>query len=125
MMKRETLQAEKSAARKMDYHPQRQFVHSVVDSHLEALDLLDGGTTAANRTAEVRKGLADVRTVLTGRLDRLEQAETYVGLVDEAAAIRKAVFMLDVISREMLSSDYRRYPTWADQQPRIAEEFGA
>jgi hypothetical protein len=105
MMKRETLQAEKAAARKMDYQPSTQFTHSVIDSHLEALDLIDGGTKAANRTAEVRKALADVR-------DTIVAGET-----------RKAHYMLGVVMSEMLSSDYRRYPTWEDQQPRIDEEF--
>jgi hypothetical protein len=106
MMKRETLQAEKAAARERDYQPSRQFAHSVIDSHLEALDLIDGGTKADNRAEEVRKALDDVR-------DKIAAGET-----------RKAHFMLGVVMSEMLSTDYRRYPTWADQQPRIDEEFG-
>jgi hypothetical protein len=106
-MKRQRLLVEKAAARKMDYHPTRQFTHSVIDSHLEALDLIDGGTKAVNRTAEVRKGLDDVfAAIMAGETGR-------------------ALYMLGIINHEMLSSDYRRYPTWEDQQPRIDEEFGA
>lgn len=110
-MKRETLQAEKRAAKRPDYHPSLQFTHAVIDSHLQALDLIDGGTTAANRTTEIRAALDDLRKEVAGGRGNPLQLD-------------KALFMIDLISREMLSSDYRRYSTWADQQPRIEEEFG-
>jgi hypothetical protein len=90
----------------------QQIMHALTDHGLEALDLIDGGTTAANRTTEVRKALADVREMLMNDL----------GL--PGGPVDKAVFMIDIISREMLSSDYRRYSTWEDQKPRIAEEYG-
>ncbi len=43
-------------------------------------------------------------------------------LVDD---LNKAIYMLDLISKEMLSTDYRRYSSWADQLPRIEEEFSS
>lgn len=126
-MKRETLQAQKRAARTPDYQPSLQFTHAVIDSHLQALDLIDGGTTAANRTAEVRTALADVAAALHDILGNIS-ADLQPAVVDGApliADVSRALFMLELISCEMLSSDYRRYSTWADQQPRIEEEFSA
>lgn len=126
MMHRETLQALKRAARKMDHYPSPQTEHALIDHGLEALDLIDGGTTAANRIAEVRKGLNAVCTLL-GTIRAaipvdLEPAVVDGGpLVDDLA---KAVYALDLISTEMLGTDYRRYSSWADQLPRIEEEFG-
>lgn len=126
-MKRETLQAEKRAARRPGYHPSLQFTHAVIDSHLQALDLIDGGTTAANRTTEVRAGLADVTAVLHDILDNVP-VDLQPAVIDGkplVTDVSRAVFMLELISREMLSTDYRRYGTWADQLPRIEEEFSA
>lgn len=126
-MKRETLQAEKRAAKRPDYHPSLSFTHAVIDSHLEALDLIDGGTTAANRTAEIRAGLADVTAILHDILDNVP-VDLEPAVIDGqplVTEVSKAVFILELISSEMLSTDYRRYGTWADQLPRIEEEFGA
>jgi len=126
MMHRETLQTLKRAARKMDHHPSTQTEHALIDHGLEALDLIDGGTTADNRITEVRKGLNAVRVLLATIQDAipvdLEPAVVDGGpLVDDLA---KAVYVLDLISTEMLGTDYRRYSSWADQLPRIEEEFG-
>ena len=101
-------------------------IHALIDSNLQLLDLIDGGTTAANRTAEVRKGLGDVRAVLNEILDNVP-ADLEPAVINGSPLITdvsKALFMLDIISRDMLSSAYRRYPAWDDQKPRIEEEFG-
>lgn len=41
MMKRETLKNERSIVNKMSYHPTVQTVRQLLDSHLEALDIID------------------------------------------------------------------------------------
>ena len=118
MMHRETLQTLKRAARKMDHHPSTQTEHALIDHGLQALDLIDGGTTADNRIAEVRKGLDEVRQLIIS--GQYTAQRYYRGI----KALEKAVFALDLISREMLSPDYRRYSTWADTRQQVEEEFG-
>ncbi len=53
-MKRETLLRTKSVMHKMDFYPSSQLVHSLVDSHLEALDKIE----ELARTIERVEGLA-------------------------------------------------------------------
>src|SRR6476660_3373157 len=88
-----------------------QTVHSLIDHGLETLDLIDGGTTAANRNKELHEALAEIRQlVVDGQ---------YKGIVP----LERAVVALDLMAG-MLTTDYRRYPNWADIRLQIAEEFG-
>lgn len=126
-MKRDKLQNLKSVMHKMDFRPSHQQFHALIDHGLEAMDLIDGGNTMPNRITEVRKGLNAVRVALADVKDNVDlglEPAVVDGqpLVDD---LNKAIYMLDLISKEMLSTDYRRYSSWADQLPRIEEEFSS
>jgi len=123
MIKRETLQTIKKQL-KTDTPPSisqtMQLLHSLVDSNLEALELIDGGTTLANRNTEARNGLGELREVLLNAARAVSLAHQ-----DEAQyQLDRASFILGLIDRQMLTTDYRRYSSWADIRPQITEEFG-
>jgi hypothetical protein len=124
VISRQRLLEEKRLARKVDYHPTAQTVHMLIDHGLEALTLIDGGTTLANRNREVEAGLSELRLVLHEILDNvptdLEPAVVDGGAL--AADISKAVYIADLVAG-MLTTDYRRYSTWADIRPQVEEEF--
>ena len=124
MMRREKLQALKNAARKMDHHPSTQTEHALIDHGLEALDLIEGGTTLANQYKEVKAGLAELRVQLSTILDNIP-ADLEPAVVDGEPLIRdlsKAIYVTDLVAG-MLTTDYRRYPSWADVRQQMEEEF--
>lgn len=97
---------------------QRQIVYSLVDSNLEALDLLDGGMDAKERERQISLALADVRATLDG----VEDAGTTP--LDCWNRIAKARFVLDMVEQLVKAKGTAWMRKWDWYQPRIAEEFG-
>lgn len=111
MIKRETLLAEKRAARKMDYHPDLRTIHMLLDASLELVDSVDGGTKQRDWEQErnevdkqVPLALFDMRTALL------------------AGDVEKAKYITECI-QEMVSAKLRNRKKWSWYQPRIEEEF--
>lgn len=118
MIGREKLAALKKAARRKTAGMELpiETMHALIDSNLEALEIIDGGTTLANRNKEMRLGLAELRS----EVEKLAQTATD-SMHPEFGP--RALFILDLVAG-MLTTDYRRYGTWADIRPQIDEEFG-
>ena len=111
MIRRETLEAEKRASKKMDYHPTLQTVHMLLDASLELMDAVDGGAAQRNWERE--------------RLDLDKQV--MLALLDMRAAlladdVKKALYITDCI-QEMAGAKLRNRRRWSWYQPRIEEEF--
>mgnify|MGYP006951205622 CR=1 FL=1 len=117
MMKRHTLQARKAQAR-TGVVPDIHATHALIDHGLEALDLIEGGTTLANQYKEIKVGLADVRK----QIELIDNAQTHDEPYMAEQFRKRALYMLDLVAG-MLTTDYRRYPTWADVRQQVDEEF--
>jgi len=122
MMTRQTLQGIKKALKTgtpPSISQTMQLLHSLTDHGLEALEVIDGGTTLANRDTEVHNGLGEMREVLLNAARAVSLAHQ-----DEAQyQLDRASFILGLIDRQMLTADYRRYSAWADVRLQIEEEF--
>src|SRR5271168_4884749 len=102
LMRRETLLNKKRAMRKMDFRPQIQEYHALVDHGLAALDEIAGGTSTidqradlAERERQVKLALADLREVIT----KIIAHEPVVVEGHLHVAIRKARFTLDMVDQ--------------------------
>ena len=115
MMKRQTLQLLKKQARAEDYRPDRPTTHALIDHGLEALDVIDGGKTVTDRNKEIRAGLAELRQEVQ-KLANTAQDSLHPEYGE------RTLYMLDLVAG-MLTTDYRRYSSWADVRQQIDEEF--
>lgn len=109
MMGRQRLQELKKLNRKMGYHPDRQTIHALIDHGLEAWDVIDGGRTVTDRNKEIKAGLAELRE----EIEHLRHRPDFVP---------RAIYLVDLVE-SMLTTDYRRYSSWADVRPQMEEEF--
>ena len=64
MMRRDTMLALCKAVRRKDVEVDRHDVRNVIESHIEALDRIDGGQTVAEREKQLRLVIADLRECL-------------------------------------------------------------
>ena len=72
MMRRDTLLALRTAVK--HHHPpviDPHDIRNMIESHLEALDRIEGGQTEAERTKQLTLALADLRAVLNEVLDNV------------------------------------------------------
>lgn len=113
MIGRDKLHQLKSAARKPDFEPTTQLVHTLLDHGLEALDQMEGGkstqelrTELVERERQVKLGLADLRA----ELERLGDA--------------KALFTLAMVQQMFAAKGPAWLREWSYYTPRIDEEFG-
>jgi hypothetical protein len=113
VIKRETLLAEKRAARKMDYDPSTSTIHMLLDAGLEMLDTIDGGTSQRDWVQERRT--MDNQVMLA--LDDL-QAELVAG------DIERATFIVELMAEMLNEKRLGWRKEWSWYQPRIEEEFG-
>ena len=120
MMSRDKLRQVKKILRYTGNAPDVQTAHALIDHGLETLELIDGGTTLANRNTEIKAGLAELREMLSEI--RLHNNDPF-GQPRIFGDVAKAQFTLDLVAG-MLTTDYRRYSSWAGIRPQIAEEFG-
>lgn len=113
MIKRETLLAEKRAARKMDYHPDTRTVHMLIDASIELLDAVDGGTSQRDWAQQRRE--MDKQVVLA-------LADLQAALV--AGDILMATFIGELMAEMVSEKRLGWRKEWSWYQPRIEEEFG-
>jgi hypothetical protein len=111
-IKRETLQALKKASRITGNAPDVHTARILIDSHLEALDALDGGRDAQERERQVRLALADLQAVL------YTDPFTPVDL-------SKAQFVTELVDEMLKAKGPKWSREWAWYRPRIGEEFGS
>ena len=126
MMSRQKLQELKKTVRKMDFEPNLQTIHALIDHGLQALTELEGGPSVQAQRAELAErerqlglAVADLRSVLmVVETDLRHRHEP-----DLLECAGRALFMT-ALMREMLRA---KGPAWHRQwdwyTPRIAEEF--
>ncbi len=114
MMKRQTLHTWSKQVHAGDPLPtsDKQALNTLIDSHLEAMDIIDGGDgrrtweqDRANWDKQIRLALADLRVA-----------------IEQLPDANKAIYILVKVD-EMLASKLAWRKNWADMQAQIAEEF--
>lgn len=94
-----------------------QVLHTLVDSNLEALTLLDGGMDAKERERQISLALADLRDEVE-RLSAIAQDSMH----PEWGA--RTLFTLDMVNQMVNAKGVAWRRKWDWYTPRIAEEFG-
>jgi hypothetical protein len=134
MMTRGKLHEIKSAARKFDFEPSTQLVHSLVDHGLDALTELEGGPEVIEQRAALQERERQVGLALADLGVQLATIQENIPIDLEPAVVDghplmrdldKARYTIDAI-REMLKAKGPQWNReWAHYQPRIEEEFDA
>lgn len=121
-MTRQKLYEIKSAAKKAPFTPTPQMIHSLVDSHLEAYDKIDGGHGFQLDQHKVRHEVREAFKDLRPAVEQLAHTATD-SMHPEYGPY--AVYIVDLIE-EMLSEKRRPefHQVWDYYRPRIDEEFG-
>ncbi len=120
MISRQKLQEIKSAAKRKDYQPHVQTIHTLVDAALELMDYVDGGNTHVELDAEAKKALRQVIKYATEAYEEGTKAEhDHDRLMTELWRTR---YTADLAWRMMNEPAARRRP-WSHYTPQIEEEF--
>ena len=114
LMQRQTLARLAKVARKMDYHPSRQEVITLVDHGLAALDEIDGGKSTIELRAELKERERQVKLAL---LDLGEALQTERNL-------EKGIYIAHLIMQMLNAKGTKWHNEWSWYQPRVEEEFG-
>jgi hypothetical protein len=122
LMRRDTLQSLKRNMHKMDFRPQDQQFHALVDHGLAALDALEGGRDTIERKSELKERERQVSLALADLKAELENVGTMP--TEERPDVEKALYMLDLVDQMLRAKGTRWHREWAWYQPRIEEEFG-
>jgi hypothetical protein len=123
MMKKQTVVEIKRAAKKMDFHPDVATIHSLSDSLLEAIDLLDAAHLNQGERHEVRLGLDDLRNALSEGIV-FAHRHTTTGSVQTMRFFDKAVLISELIDEMLTAPPAPKWrKRWDHYQPRIKEEF--
>lgn len=127
MMSRDKLRQVKSAARKMDFHPTTQLIHTLVDHGLEVLDELEGGRSTQELRAELKERERQVGLALDDLhvWAREAYAATYrdgnLRTVDTVAKVRVGI---ELVKQMITAKGPKWRREWSWYTPRVSEEFG-
>lgn len=133
MITRETLHHIKKILKEDRYDASaeaRQVLHTLVESNLEVLTLLDGGMDAKERERQISLALEDLRDALDlvrlchDRQRNPLRPDVVLPSVMADQALAKAVFTLDMINQMVKAKGVAWSRKWEWYTPRIAEEFG-
>jgi hypothetical protein len=118
MMSRDKLLALKKAARRKTAGMELPIatMHALIDSNLEALDRLEGGTSTQERRAELAERERQVGLALR---------DLEVSIRTEGASTAKQLYILDMINDMLKATGPKWHREWSWYTPRIEEEFGA
>lgn len=132
MITRETLHHIKKILKEDRYDASaeaRQVLHTLVDSNLETLTLLDGGMDAKERERQISLALADLRDALDlvklchDRQRSPLRQDVICSSVGADQALARAVYTLDLVDQMVKAKGVAWSRKWDWYQPRIVEEF--
>lgn len=132
MITRETLHRTKKQVKdpKFGFSPgQQEVVHTLIDSNLQLLDLLDGGMDAKERERQIGLALVDLQGALElvklchDRQRSPLRPDVVLPSVGADRALARAKYTLDLIAQMVKAKGPAWQRKWDWYQPRIAEEF--
>lgn len=109
-----------------------QLMHSLIDSHLEVLDQLEGGQSTQEQRADLKERERQVKLALTDlRIMVCEIQDNVPGDLVPAVVegepllhdLSKAVFTIDLIDEMLRAKGPKWKNEWQWYAPRIEEEF--
>lgn len=119
---RQKLTEMKRVARKMDFRPDTQLVHALIDSNLDLLDQIEGGASVQQKEQALRERENSVKDALLD-LQEILRPDGYDHSLNEGYA-NKVRFTVELILKMLRSGKTKDFQSWKDWRVVIDEEFG-
>jgi hypothetical protein len=132
-MTRQRLLETKAAAKKFDFDPSTELIHTLVDHGLQALTELEGGASVMEQRAALKERERQVKLALEYLALHLATvvdnvpADLEPAVVDGEPLIddlQKARYTIDTILRMLKAKGPQWTREWSHYVPQIEEEFG-